>query len=254
MFPGLKAGLEDSYFYLIAKMQLVADAPTWMAAYETAQSENMDEPTSIAKADQAVIDSQGSGHIKDLANVQRGSPIKKLFTNFMSYFQTTFNLTADSWARTNFRSASSVAHLGVDMIMLYTIPILLEEFVRGALIKGECDGGDDWVCMRDKIIRDHIAYPLSGIIFARELNAIIQGWDYEGPAGTRIYNEIGKLTKQVGQGELDAAFWKAANKTLGIWFHYPALQIERVVDGFVALEEGDTEKVTAPLFGYAKNR
>ena len=254
MFPGLRSGLEDSYFYLIAKMQLVADAPTWIAAYETAQSENMDEATSIAKADQAVIDSQGSGHIKDLAHVQRGSPIKKLFTNFMSYFQTTFNLTADSWARTNFRSASSIAHLGVDMIMLYTVPILLEEIVRGALIKGECDGGNDWPCMREKIIRDHIAYPISGIIFARELNAIIQGWDYEGPAGTRIYNEIGKLTKQIGQKEADAAFWKSANKTLGIWKHYPALQVERVVEGFVALEEGDTENVLAPLFGYAKNR
>jgi hypothetical protein len=38
-----------------------------------------------------VIDSQGGGQIKDLASVQRGGPMLKLWTNFYSIFNVTFN-------------------------------------------------------------------------------------------------------------------------------------------------------------------
>jgi hypothetical protein len=238
---------------LIAKAQLLADVPTWLGAYDKAQAENASEEDSIARADQAVIDSQGSGHIKDLADVQRGGPLKKLWTNFMSYFQTTFNLTADSFTRTKFKSPSSVLHLGVDLFLLYSLPIVLEEYVRKALIQGECDDGRDFDCMLTKIGLDHLAYGIGGILFAREFGGLVQGFaDYDGPAGARVFQDVGKFANQAMQGELDESFWKSAGKVLGLVSHLPAAQIEKTITGYLDLQSGKTDKVTAPLFGYSK--
>jgi hypothetical protein len=46
--------------------------------------------------------------------VQRGSPAWKLFTNFYSFFNTTYNLTREAVGRTNFRSVSSEGLLAAD--------------------------------------------------------------------------------------------------------------------------------------------
>ena len=104
---------------------------------EKALAEGRDLETAVALADQAVIDSQGSGHIKDLAGVQRGNPVKKLFTNFMSYFQTTYNLTIDAkdrFVKTPL-SPQSLGRLGVDMFLLYTAPIVMTWLFREAFLK-----------------------------------------------------------------------------------------------------------------------
>ena len=249
----LKDPLDNSFFYLIAKAQLLADVPTWLGAYDKAQAENASEEDSIARADQAVIDSQGSGHIKDLADVQRGGPLKKIWTNFMSYFQTTFNLTADSFTRTKFNSPSSVMHLGVDLLLLYSLPIVLEEYVRKALIQGECDDGRDFECMLTKIGLDHLAYGIGGILFAREFGGLVQGFaDYDGPAGARVFKDVGQFVNQAMQGEADDKFYLSALKAGGIALHFPAGAMQKFITGYLDLQSGKTDKVTAPLFGYSK--
>ena len=266
LFGKTHGSLEEAYFYLMVKAQLLADIPTWMGAYEKAQAQNATEEDSVAMADQAVIDSQGSGHIKDLASVQRGGPTKKLFTSFMSYFQTTYNLSTDSIKGTDFKSASSVMRLGVDFLLLYSLPIVIEQYVRGALIRGECDDGKDTECMIAKIGADHLVYPLSGLILAREGVGMLQGFDrYGGPPALNIFNSIGSLKTQTQQifsidsnglaidtDEIDADFFKALNRAGGPLFHYPSVQMERVIFGMLDLQEGKTDKVTAPFFGYSK--
>jgi hypothetical protein len=77
-----RQGIANSFFWMIGRAQMVADIPTWVGAYEKALEEQTDEATAIARADQAVLDSQGGGQIKDLAKYQRGAPLLKLFTNF----------------------------------------------------------------------------------------------------------------------------------------------------------------------------
>jgi hypothetical protein len=59
-------------------------------------SEGNDEPRSVALEDQAVIYSQGSGQAKDMAEMQRGGPLMKLWTSFCSFFNTTSNLSVES--------------------------------------------------------------------------------------------------------------------------------------------------------------
>lgn len=248
---GEDSRIEATYFYLIQKMQLVADVPTWWGAYEKAMAaDDMTEAKAVALADQAVIDAQGAGQIKDLAAVQRGSPAWKLFTNFYSFFSTTYNLTAESVGRTNFKNPGSVGLLATDLLLLYTIPAIL-----GTLMKATLGGDwDDEEKLLKQLVADQMSYLLGTVVGLRELGGGVQAalglpGSYSGPAGVRFFGEVTKLAKQASQGEADAAFWKALNSAAGVLFHYPAGQINATLEGAAALVDGETENPGALIVG-----
>lgn len=244
------SAVEASYFYLIQKLQIVADMPTWLGQYEKSMAEmDGDETTSIALADQAVRDSQASGHLSDLARIQRGGPLQKLFTTFYSYFSAAYNIGVESYRRTKFNDPLSVGVFAADMLLLAIVPSVLATLMRAALT----GGADDEEELVDRLWRDQLNYLLGTMVGLREFGAAVQGFSgYQGPAGTRFFSEVAKLTKQAGQGEADAAFLKALNNTGGILFHYPAGQVNRTVEGFLALQEGETKNPLVLLVGPPK--
>jgi len=242
-----KQGIVDSYFWLIAKAQLIADVPTWLGAYEKAMAAGETEAKAVAMADQAVLDSQGGGQVKDLARIQRGGPMLKLWTNFYSYFNVTWGRTVESVLRTNYRDPVSVGRLAVDFLMLYTVPATMGALMRHALT----GGGDDELA--EKLIRENLAYMAGMLVGVRELGSLAGGFtEYGGPAGARVFVALHKLGRQIEQGELDAAFWRALNDSAGILLHYPAGQVRRTVEGYMALQEGRTQNPMALVVGAPK--
>ena len=246
---GQDSRIEASYFLLIQKMQLVADLPTWWGQYEkTMAEEGATEAGATAMADQAVRDAQGGGQIGDLAGVQRGSAAWRLFTNFYSFFNTTYNLTRESFGRT--KSAADVPALAVDLLLLYSVPALLGTLMKAAL-------ADDWDD-EDKLLRrlaaDQLNYLFGTIVVVREINAAVQSaaglaGDYGGPASVRLFNDLAKLAKQTEQGEADEGFWKALNSVGGDILGYPAGQINATASGLHALATGRTDNPGALLVG-----
>lgn len=239
--------VEGSFFYLIGKLQLVADIPTWVGMYEKAMAEGNNEDRAIALADQAVLDSQGGGQIKDMAMVQRGGEWQKLWTNFYSYFSVTYNQLAESVGETQKVGASRLPLLAVDFLMLTAVPATLGFFLKAAL-KGKL-GDDDEDELLKKLAAENISYLMGTMIGLREMNAAVSGsMGYEGPAGARFFADVAKFSKQAYQGDADEAFWRSANELGGVLLHYPALQIDRTVRGMIELSEGG-ENPLAPLFG-----
>jgi hypothetical protein len=104
---------------------------------------------------------------------------------------------------------------------------------------------------------DQISYLMGMMVGVRELSAGAQavtgtnefGASYGGPAGARFIGEITKLLQQVHQGEADAAFMKSLSNVLGMLFHLPATQVNRTVEGAVALKEGQTHNPLAVIAG-----
>jgi hypothetical protein len=249
-----KTDVYESFFYLIGKGQMIADIPTWMGAYEKAVAEQVDkalspeqqEKQAIALADQAVIDSQGSGHIKDLAQIQRGSPFFKIWTSFYSYFSVTYNLNVEAFGKTNFRRPESIGRLGVDLLIINSLPALLTTIVSAGL-RGDAEDPEK---LAKKIAADQLNYLMGQMIGVREIGSAMAGYQgYQGPAGTRFFSEFGKLGKQASQGEVDEALIRSLNQVGGILFQYPATQVDKTFRGIDALRRGKTKNPAAVLFG-----
>jgi hypothetical protein len=237
--------VKETFFYLIQKGQLIADLPTWLGQYEKAMADIVDEERAIALADQAVRDSQSGGQIMDLARVQRGGPLQKLFTNFYSYFNTTYQLTAERYNTTSFKDPLQVGRFMVDMLLLYTVPAVL-----GFAMKEALKGGGDDDDLAKRLAAEQLNYMLGTMVGLREVGAAVAGFNgYQGPAGTRFFSELGKFGKQVEQGDVDGALLKSLNNAAGILFHYPAGQVNRTVEGFNALVEGKTANPLVLAFG-----
>jgi len=257
-----KQAILETFLWHIGKAQQLADIPTWLGAYEKAAADpanaladgTLDEARVVALADQAVLDSQGGGQVKDLATVQRGGPIAKLLMTFYSYGSTVFNATADKYGETNFRRPGDVVaflgHLG----LLYAMPAVWTAAVSRAFGRTGGDGDDrPWLL---EVAREMFSSAFNTMVLFREFGQLatdgVRGW--EGPAGMRSIQAVYDFGGQVRQGKADAALFRTANTLGGILLGYPAAQVQKTVDGFVALQEGRTHNPLALLVGAPRKR
>jgi len=240
----LRTVADASLFYLMQKMQLVADVPTWIGAFEKAQAEGNDEAKSVALADQAVIDSQGGGQTKDLSAVQRAHPFLAMF---YSYFSSTYNLAAESTAKTDFRKPAAVAGWMGDMALLMVIPALAPNLLM-ALLRGEAGDDDWWDKLPATLAKWQAGYLLSTMVGVREISGLIEGFAYSGPPAGRVLVDAGKLVTQVKQGEIDEGLAAASVRLLGSTTGIPSTQIVRSARGWSAWADGEAP-VTSVLVG-----
>ena len=240
-------------YFMMMKMQRMVDVPTWLGAYEKAFGEGNDELRSIALADQAVIDSQGGGMLKDLSRVERGGAGLKLFTVYYSYMNTVFNL-----ATVKTMTAKSKGKLAADYAMLFVVPVVLTTALKQALVPG---GDDEWDMekLARKLAAEQLSYLMGTMIFVREFGQAGQimfgndkARDYSGPAGVRAVADAITFLKQASQLEFDDAFRKAAINLIGDVTGLPSAQVNRTITGTKALIEGKTDNPAAIVLGKEK--
>lgn len=251
------SALTASFFYLIGKAQRMVDVPTYIGAYERALEEmqyeaalSADERATIEKkahdiAGQTVIDTQGGGEMKDLAKVQRGSPIYKLFTNFYSYMSTVYNQNVEAYRTTKFTSPVEVAMFTAEMILINFVPVAFSVMLKNAL-KGNCEW-DDTECLLDRYKSEQVSHLFGQMVGLREIGVSVdamtggQAYGYTGPAGLRFFADVYKTAEQLNQGVMDMAAFKAMNNALGALFHYPASQMNKTIEAIIAIENGEVE-------------
>jgi GNAT superfamily N-acetyltransferase len=224
--------VDAGLFVMMQKMQLVADVPTWAGQYEKSLSEGLDEDAAIAMADRAVLESQGGGAIKDLAEVQRKHP---MLTQFYSYFSVTLNLAAEQTAATNFKNPAAVAGWLGDMALLMVIPAILPSLIMFALKGGDGDDEKGWA---KRIAEWQLGYLMGTVVGLRELSGAVSGFDYAGPPVGRLISDIGKAGKQTVQGEIDEPAVMAYINLMGSAFGIPTVQALRSYKGWKAWDEG----------------
>jgi conjugative element/phage-associated large polyvalent protein len=248
----------NAFTWHIGAAQKIADMPTWLGAYEKAMAEGNEETRAVALADQAVIDSQGSGSIKDLALIQRGTPTAKLFLTFYSYGNTVYNRTAANVYQLRRRGAGYLPEFLINLSYLYVLPALGTVALSRAF--GRTGGDEDDTPWLVEFAKETLSGAFNTMALVRELGAagqIAVGLDpgvrgYEGPAGLRPIQLLYRAAQQVGQGEVDQAAFNALLQTAGVLFRFPAAQVQRTIDGYAALEEGRTSNPGALLVGAPK--
>lgn len=242
-------------YFLMMNMQRTVDIPTWLAGYQKALDAGKDDAKAVALADQAVRDTQGSGLISDLAAIERGGPVMKLFTVFYSYMNTVYNMTA-----VQTMTARSKGKLAADYAMLLVVPVVLGQAIKNLI---QPDAGDDELdpeALARKLAAEELSFLMGTMVIAREFGGAAQlltgaegvRMGYGGPAGLRAVGEVYGLATQAGQLDFDRAFRRSAINTLGAFTGLPSAQVNRTIDGIEAVIEGEVEgvgAVVAPLTG-----
>ena len=239
-------------YWLMMRFQQAVDVPTWIGGYERAIAAGNAEDRAIALADQAVIDSQGGGQVKDQAAIERTGPGGKLFTVFYSFMNTALNVgVAEGMTET------SRAKLAAKYALLYIIPPMLGYALKNALTPGD-SGDDDPEKLARKLAAQQIDYLMGLMVGVRELSDVAKtlagandmGRDYQGPAGLRLVADAGKFSQQLAQGEIDDAFRKSFVNIVGDLAGLPSAQINRTITGVKALAEGEADNPAAIAFGF----
>ena len=236
-------------YWLMMKMQQVVDTAIWHGALAKAMDSGKDLDTAIKLADQAVLDTQGGGQIKDLSEFERGSNTQKLFTVFYAYMNTALNQ-----GFVEVKTQKSKAKLAANLMMIYVIPNALNAMMKSALIPG-----DDDEDLAKKLAKEQISFLLGLFVGGREMaqlaNIITGGrfYGYAGPSGLRPIDDTYKFAQQAAQGEIDHAFVRASINLLGDVYGIPSAQINRAIKGAEALQNDETDNPAALLFGYQGN-
>lgn len=125
----------------IALFDHAVTIPTWIGAYNKALKEGRTDAEAAAYGDKMVRDTQGAGSAKDLAAVQRGGEMLKLFTMFYSYFNVLYNRQ-----RTLVRDARAVRSVGEAMdVLAQSFWLLVVPQLLGQLLTGQGpDDDEDW--------------------------------------------------------------------------------------------------------------
>lgn len=212
--------LKQKAFVPMGIVQLGVDLPTWWGAYEKGLSEYSGDTVRAAEyADSCVRQAQGSGSTKDLAAIQRGSDLQKLFTMYYSYFNTLYNLGARHIRelRDDF-SPSGIFRAANSALLLWFIPCVLSEIIAG---RGP-DDDEDW---RIWAARTELAYPFQSIMGVRDVvNGIASAYGYQmSPAAAAPESIVafGRSVIKALEYDEPAAMVKPALKATGYLFSLP---------------------------------
>ena len=251
-----------SEYSLVPMQQLqfyMVDLPTWNGAFDLARRRGFDDVDASAIADQAVIDSQGSGQIQSLAGIQRGGLIKKLMTNFLSVMFTIYNLGRAKMANRNHLSFNGfMANLN-DLMLLSVLPTvyyMLIQYMRGQLPEDE----EEWPTHFNT---EMTKYFLSMNPMTNLLGQGLSQFGYSGPAGMAPLGVLGKAVQETGSftsqavnrlltgEEMDDDAMADLLYALGRGFAaargFPIFQAEKVVETGLATMTGEIEDL--PTFG-----
>lgn len=233
-------------YWLMMKVQQVVDTVVWHGALAKALSDGHGQESAARLADQAVLDTQGGGQVKDQSALERGGNLSKLFTVFYSYMNAALNQGV-----VQMYTQQNRMRLAAELLLIWVIPNVLTVLMKEALVPG--DDGED---LAKKLAKEQISFMLGLFVGARELSslgAIVTGskdFGYSGVGGTRVISDALRFAKQARQGEADEAFVRASINFSGSLFGLPAAQANRSLKGYRALKEGKTNNPAALLFGY----
>lgn len=218
--------VKETFFWHIGFMDLSISVPVWIDEYNKVKEETGDDERALRAADALIRQTQGSGMVKDLAAIQRGPEMQKLFTMFYSYFSALYNLFASRLQQT--KGTSDIPRLIAGAAYLWFFPALLSELVTGRG-PGDDDNDDEKLKWLYKTI---VAYPFQAIPGIRDaVSSLTSGYDYRmSPAADAVETFIragwaGAKLLETGSDEDQAKFGKRSAEAVSYFTGLPAKQL-----------------------------
>lgn len=237
---------------LLERTDNLTAIPIWLKAYNKQIQQGASEQAAVDFADTVIRRTLGSSRIQDVASIQRGGPMYKLFTAFQGFFNTQFN----QWYREAHIDAKLFSKGERWEAFKRASAFLVSKFLLACLANVFL-GGDGDPLEEDKkgwkkISKELMTYPISvaggplGVI----ANAAVQkAFDMEnyGYRMSIVQNTIekgisfGYKSGRVIRGEAEAdALYEPAAEMLAVALGLP-FQITRTGFNFVDIFRGDME-------------
>jgi hypothetical protein len=219
----------DAFYIGIVKAQIMADMPVWLAGYQQAIEGGRSESDAIEIADREVVETQGSGQIKDLSQLQIKQHYK-IFTPFFGFFNASQQILSESYWREKGKVVRDEqqkmewSNLIIDYLYITTIPGYLGTLMKDALSQ---DYDEDEPFLSAEYHAKAALFGMAGMVsgmllFPREiLGAIGYGGGYGGPVATKSIGSMVNAGIQIKQGEFDVKATKAITEAFGIGLHFP---------------------------------
>ncbi|MEW8025984.1 MAG: hypothetical protein AB2803_20020 [Candidatus Thiodiazotropha sp.] len=232
----LKDKLEKTFFSHIGFFDLSVSLPTWLGAYEKSLAEGKNESDAIAFADSMVRMSQSAGGAKDLATVQSGPELHRMFTMFYSYFSVLYNLIRRRVKISKSEGWASTPRAAMSFLYLIVLPSVLSELIAG---RGPEDDEDEAIWAMKTVA----GYPAATIVLGRDIaNGVLSPYGYDlSPIGNAI-GSLGNASKSVADivmGDGDETDLKNLTMATGYVFGLPARQLWTVGDNLEAMMSGE---------------
>lgn len=230
--------LKQSFFMLTGLADMGTSMPTWIGAYQKGLDELFDgnEQEAVDYADSIVRKTQSSGSVKDLAAIQRGGELQRMFTMFYSYFSALYNLFSERGAQVR-KGDLSVPQFAASMFFLWFIPSTLSEVVAGRFPDDE----DEWAEFSAKQLG---LYPFQTVVGMRDIANSVGG-DF-GFKLSPLENAFLSIPKAVGAagdvietGDLTDKELRAFLDVVGYWGHLPTKQMWITGDALYNFAQSD---------------
>lgn len=247
-------GLARVGFWLMQKVQFYGvDVPTWYAGYRQGLEKfGNDEAKARSHADRMVARAQASGVFSDRSAFERGTlssdtrqnGFVRLFTALGSYMFAKGNVAYEVYGRTarevdgvNLKSLQAAVKGAVDMALLFTVEAIAYNLIKGTLPGMDDDDDDDDDGWAKFLARETALSMMSTIPGIRDLGSSLAG--FEAGAYGSVIETFTRPMIQAAQGEADMALFKALSNAAGVATGLPSGQLNRTVDAWYRLEEGD---------------
>ena len=176
---GAIASYEASFFWMVGKLQSVADTPTWLAAYDiaTTNNPNITEAEAVAIADSAIRVSQSSGAAKDLSSFQKGSEGMKLLGMYMTFFNAMTNMMIEQGMIIK-ADKKKLPRMVAAFFLMTFVPVALQEGLYGAAGVGGPDEDEDqgWI---DFLLRRWLGFTVGGVPLVRDaVGYMVEGYPF----------------------------------------------------------------------------
>lgn len=258
-----KFSIQEHAYCMIQVVQGIVDFITWDGAYAKFLREGYSEADAVAMADQTVDDTQSSGNLHSLSEVERAGFYRALGV-FYSWANSALNLTVTE-IKSERNRAKMLAHL---LWMSGLMPIFESMFRELLSSAGDDDDDDDqkWgkedpaLALIRKPLGEIVEYNMGLFLGLRELsNAagnFVKGeniFQYKGPAAFGSIASIADTAAAVENNPTSQKAMRSYVSTAGYMFGLPASQLKRTMKGAQAIEQGkvdDAEALQALIFGY----
>lgn len=167
--------MRDAYFSLIGFTDKLITMPTWYAAYQQEMAKSDDHVRAVDFADMIVRQTQSSGMPKDLAEIQRGTNVRKSFVMFYSYFSSTYNEMARSVDLVRMKQVG-LKDLMKSVFWIMIVPGVLQSVIKNRAWLGGDDEPED---IPVDMAKELVGYGLGTIpILGNAVSTLMEGFDY----------------------------------------------------------------------------